>query len=211
VYRVPEGIGPVEAALVEPMSVAFRGVLLGRPTPGACAVVLGAGPIGIGCLFALRALGIDDVVVSEPSAARRAVAASIGAAAVLDPTSTDGAAFVLERTRGAGASVAIDAAGVQESFDSGLALTGRRGRFVTLAAYPRPVRYDPTAIMMREIEIISSFSTCGEFAVVLEQMQAGLYALGGWIERVPFDRHLEAYGRLHRAEAVKVLVDVAAA
>jgi (R,R)-butanediol dehydrogenase / meso-butanediol dehydrogenase / diacetyl reductase len=145
--------------------------------------------------------------------ARRAVAASLGAAEVLDPASTDAVAAVLERTRGAGAGTVIDAAGTAESFRTGLALTGRRGRFVTLAAYAEPVRYHPTQVMMREIEIVSSFSSCGELAAVLGHMQAGRYALGSldrWVERVPFERQLDAYGRLHRGEAMKLLIDVGA-
>jgi (R,R)-butanediol dehydrogenase/meso-butanediol dehydrogenase/diacetyl reductase len=209
VHRVPEGIDAVRAALVEPMSVAFRGVRLGRPRPGTCAVVLGAGPIGLGCWFALRALGIEDVVVSEPAASRRRVASSLGADPVLDPSAGDVVAAVLEHTRGAGADLAIDAAGNPASFRTGLALTGRGGRFVTLAAYTEAVAYNPTEIMMREIEIVSSFSTCGEFGEVLAQMQAGRYPLEGWVERVPFEDQLAAYERLHRGTAMKVLIDVA--
>lgn len=34
-HRVPEGVDAVQAALVEPMSVAYHGVLRGHPTPGA--------------------------------------------------------------------------------------------------------------------------------------------------------------------------------
>jgi len=209
-HRVPEGLGAVAAALVEPMSVAYRGVLLARPAPGGCAAVLGAGPIGIGCLLALRALGVDDVVVSEPVAGRRAVAAALGAALVLDPTASDVAAAVREHTRGAGVCVAIDAAGFAASFRTALAIAGRRGRLVTLAAYTEPVAYDPNDAMMRELEIVSSFSTCGEFRAVLEHMRAGRYPLDGWVERVPFERQLDAYDRLHRGAAMKVLVDVGA-
>ena len=43
------------------------------------------GPIGIGVLLGLRAKGIDDVVVVEPSAKRREAIAALGATDVLDP------------------------------------------------------------------------------------------------------------------------------
>ena len=207
-HRVPEGIDAVQAALVEPMAVAYRGALLGRPAPGCRAAVLGAGPIGIGCLLALRALGVEDVVVSEPAPERRTVAAALGASLVLDPGATDVAAAVREHTRGAGVAVAIDAAGFAASFRTALAIAGRGGRIVTLAAYTEPVAYDPNDAMMRELEIVSSFSTCGEFTAVLEHMQAGRYPLAGWVERVAFDAQLDAYARLHRGETLKVLVDV---
>jgi len=127
---------------------------------------------------------------------------------VLDPSATYVVAAVLEHTRGAGADLAIDAAGNPASFRTGLALTGRGGRFVTLAAYAEAVAYNPTEIMMREIEIVSSFSTCGEFSEVLAHMQAGRYPLEGWVERVPFEGQVAAYERLHRGTAIKVLIDV---
>jgi (R,R)-butanediol dehydrogenase/meso-butanediol dehydrogenase/diacetyl reductase len=207
-YRVPEGVDAVHAALAEPMSVAYHGVTLARPAPGDTAVVLGAGPIGIGCYLALRALGVDDVVVSEPAPDRRAAIATIGAERVLDPSATDVVAEVLEHTQGAGAAVTIDAAGVADSFQTGAAVTGRKGRFVTLAAYMAPISYNPTDLMMREIEIVSSFSSCGEFAPVLEHMANGRYPIDGWVERVPFERHLDAYERLHAGTAMKILVDL---
>ena len=190
------------------MSVAYHGVVTGRPVPGATAVVFGAGPIGIGCFLALRALGMDDVVISEPAAARREAAWFVGAENVIDPTATDAVGEILEHTKGVGAALTIDAAGVGETFDAGLAVTGRLGRFVTLAAYMQPVSYNPTEIMMREIEIVSSFSSNGEFAAVLEHMAAGRYPTDGWVERVPFDSHTDVYDRLHHGQAIKVLVDV---
>jgi (R,R)-butanediol dehydrogenase/meso-butanediol dehydrogenase/diacetyl reductase len=190
------------------MAVAYHGVLRGRPTPGATAVVLGAGPIGIGCLLALRALGVDDVLVSEPAPERRAVAASLGATRALDPASTDVGAEILEHTGGAGAALTIDAAGVAESFRTGLAATGRKGRFVTLAAYMQPVSFNPSEVMMREIEIVASFSSCGEFEPVLQHMAAGRYPIERWVERVGFKTHVDAYDRLHRGSAMKILVDV---
>lgn len=207
-YPVPEGVDAAQAALTEPMSVAYHGVSLAAPEPGTTAVVLGAGPIGVGCFLALRALGVDDVVVSEPAPDRRAAIAGIGAETVLDPSATDVVGEVLERTKGTGATVTVDAAGVPESFRVGAAVTGRKGRFVTLAAYMEPVTYNPTELMMREIQIISSFSNCGDFAAVLDHMAKGRYPTEGWVERVPFDTHLEAYDRLHHGTAKKVLVDL---
>jgi (R,R)-butanediol dehydrogenase / meso-butanediol dehydrogenase / diacetyl reductase len=206
---VPEGVGAKQAAMVEPLSVAYHGVRQGRPTPGTTAVVLGGGPIGIGTFLALRAQGVDDVIVSEPAAARRDALASVGAEQVLDPTETDVTAAVMEHTKGEGTDLTIDAAGVAATFTTGLAVTGRRGRFVTLAAYGEPMSYNPTDLMIREIEIVSSFSSSGEFDTVLGHMAAGEYPTDSWSETVSLDDHLTAYDRLQDGRAIKVLVDVA--
>ena len=206
-YKLPESVGPVLGALVEPMSVAYRAVLRAHPRPGATAVVFGGGPIGIGSFLGLRALGVDDVTVVEPAAERRAAVARLGAA-VLDPATTDVVTTIRDATKGAGASVVIDAAGVAASFDAALGVAATGGRIVTVAAYMGPVTYNPTDLMMREIEIVSSFSYAGEFDAVIEHMAAGRYPTDGWIEQLPFDDHLGAYDRLHRGEAIKLMVDL---
>jgi (R,R)-butanediol dehydrogenase / meso-butanediol dehydrogenase / diacetyl reductase len=208
VFPVPEGVEPAQAALAEPMSVSYHGVSLARPEPATSAVVLGAGPIGIGCYLALRAMGVEDVVVTEPSPDRRAAIARLGAETILDPSTDEVVDAILDHTSGLGTTATIDAAGTADSFRVGTAVTGRKGRFVTLAAYIEPVAYNPTDLMMREVEILASFSNCGDFAPVLEHMASGRYPTDGWVEHVPFEDHLEAYERLHERSAMKLLVDL---
>ena len=207
-HRLAEGLGAVHGALVEPMSVAYRGVLRAEPTPDATAVVFGAGPIGIGAFLALRALGVDDVTLVEPAAARRAAVSALGAESVLDPNAVDVVGEVRERTGGAGARVVIDAAGTPGSFTAATGVAATRGRVVTLAAYVEPVTYNPTDVMMRELEIVSSFSYNGEFDAVIDHMAAGRYPIDGWVERVSWEDQLTAYPRLHDGEAIKLLIDL---
>ena len=57
--------------------------------PPAGAIVTGCGPVGLGSVAALVERGIDPIVVSDPSAARRAIAAAFGAHVVVDPAEDD--------------------------------------------------------------------------------------------------------------------------
>jgi hypothetical protein len=43
---------------------------------------------------------------------------------------------------------------------------------------------------------------------VIEHMAAGRDPTDGWVERLPFADHLDAYERLHRGEAIKLMVDL---
>ena len=208
-HKLPEGLGrrarrPGRADVGR----VPRRCCAAEPRPADAAVVFGGGPIGIGAFLALRALGVDDVTVVEPAAERRAAVAALGAERVLDPTATDVVSDVREHTGGAGARVVIDAAGVPASFTAALGVAAPRGRVVTVAAYMEPVSYNPTDVMMRELEIVSSFSYNGEFDAVIEHMAAGRYPTEGWVERVPFDDQLSAYDRLHRGEAIKLMIDL---
>lgn len=75
---------PFEAgAIVEPLAVALHGIGMSSFEAGMCVGVIGAGPIGLLSLLALRALGAGKVVVAEPSQTRATLAESLGADVVL--------------------------------------------------------------------------------------------------------------------------------
>jgi (R,R)-butanediol dehydrogenase / meso-butanediol dehydrogenase / diacetyl reductase len=209
-HKLPDGVSATAGALAEPLSVAYHAVRQSRPEPGQPAVVFGAGPIGIGCFLGLRAMGVDEVIVVEPAADRRAAASAVGASTVLDPAATDVVAHVLEQTKGAGVPVSIDAAGAEAAFRTALRVTGRRGRLVPVAAYVEPFAFNPSEAMLYEIEIVASFSYNDEFDTVLGHLAAGRYPTDAWVEHVPFDTHTDAYERMRAGSIIKAMVDVQA-
>lgn len=91
-HKLPRNVDLRMGALVEPMAVSWHAVERGRIEAGQTALVSGAGPIGIGVWFALRARGVETIIVSEPSEGRRAAIAGVGANILVDPTSEDLAA-----------------------------------------------------------------------------------------------------------------------
>lgn len=86
---VPDHVPPAVAALTEPLAVGFGNVARAAPAAGTGAVVIGAGPIGLGATAALVERGVAPVVVSEPSPRRRSLAARFGAHVVVDPGARD--------------------------------------------------------------------------------------------------------------------------
>jgi len=207
-WAVPDGIDPMDAAVVEPMAVAFHGIERAAVTPGDRAVVLGAGPIGLGAYLGLRAEGVDQVAVVEPSPERRAAAEAVGAPAVLDPTDGSATEAIAELFGGAGATVAIDAAGTQGSFDTAVAVAAPKARIVLVAAFAESVQFNPLAVLQRETRIDMAFAYRGTFGPVLRHMAAGRYPTSPWVRHMALDDVVEAYGMLHRREAVKLLIDI---
>jgi len=68
VYRVPTGVSPESAALVEPLAVGLQAVLDNRPNDGDKVLVIGGGVIGAMVVKCMRALGSGcDITVVEPS------------------------------------------------------------------------------------------------------------------------------------------------
>lgn len=88
-YRVPEGLPAEVAALAEPLACALHAVDLAELQPGATALVLGAGPIGVLCAALLVTVGASRVVVSEPHPDRRDCVRDFGAEPV-EPEAVSG-------------------------------------------------------------------------------------------------------------------------
>src|SRR5204863_9447536 len=69
--EVPNGLDARRAALTEPMAVGVHAVNRADITPGAAAVVIGAGPVGVAVIAALALKGIEPIVAADFSPRRR--------------------------------------------------------------------------------------------------------------------------------------------
>jgi (R,R)-butanediol dehydrogenase/meso-butanediol dehydrogenase/diacetyl reductase len=206
VHVLPANVDLRLGALVEPMAVAWHAVDRSGVDEGGSALIAGAGPIGIGVWFALKARGITDVLVSEPSAVRRDVLAALGAR-VIDPTSEDLAAAVAELTGGDGVDVAFDAAGVGPAVTSGLAALVPGGRVVVVAIHERAIELLPTTLVMSETEIVGALAYMPEdFDAVIEAMSRGVYDTTGWVGETELDGVVDAIHKLRSGSGAKVLV-----
>jgi (R,R)-butanediol dehydrogenase/meso-butanediol dehydrogenase/diacetyl reductase len=113
VHRLPPSVSLDQGALVEPLAVCRHAIRRAGVKSGDKVVIHGGGPIGLGLVLTLYALGVDQVAVVEPSEARLQNLQAVGATTIIDPAHAD----VLESIRGfagaPGADVSFDAAGVE--------------------------------------------------------------------------------------------------
>jgi len=155
-HRIPEGVSLREAAIAEPVAVALHGVTRSGIRPGMRALVTGAGPVGSFTLAVLRAQGIDDVTVSEPSPVRRALAQRLGAAAVVAPEDLVAPALplhVVDRPF----DVAFECSGVAAAIESALAQLGKTGTLVLLGTGMEPPRLDAIRVLLNELVVTGAY------------------------------------------------------
>jgi (R,R)-butanediol dehydrogenase/meso-butanediol dehydrogenase/diacetyl reductase len=205
-HVLPENVDLRMGALVEPMSVAWHAVARSGVDAGGTALIAGAGPIGIGVWFALRAQGVEKVLVSEPSAERRAIIAALGAT-VVDPVNDDLAAAVASLTGGDGVDVAFDAAGAGPAITSSLASLVPGGRVVVVAIHERTMDFLPTQLVMAETEIAGALAYLPEdFDAVIAAMARGAYDTTGWVQEVQLEGVVDAIHALRGGAGAKILV-----
>ncbi|MGB3373817.1 MAG: 2,3-butanediol dehydrogenase [Microbacterium sp.] len=205
-HALPENVSLREGALVEPMAVGWHAVRRSGVQAGGTALIAGAGPIGIGVWFALKAHGVQNVLVSEPSADRRAALVALGAS-VIDPVNEDLTAAVMAMSDGDGVDVAFDAAGVGPAVTSALASLTPGGRVVVVALHEKPMEFMATPLVTAEAEIVGAVAYLPEdFDAVIRAMSAGLYDTTGWVDEVDLDGVVEAIHALRGGVGSKILV-----
>jgi len=109
-FPLPADIDAAGGALLETLGVAIHAVDLAHIRPGQSVAVLGAGPVGLLALQMAKLAGAAPLIVTEPLAARAAMARQLGADVVIETGKPDAVAAILNATQQRGVDVAIEAA-----------------------------------------------------------------------------------------------------
>ncbi len=133
---LPDGMTPIEGALLEPLGVAIHTVDLSHLRVGQSIVVLGAGPIGLLIAAVARAAGAGRIIMTEPIPERSAFALDYVADVVLHPYEQDVVKEVMKITRGRGVDIAFEAAGAPETPQQGVGML-RPGGTLVLCGIPQ--------------------------------------------------------------------------
>ncbi|MBC9944368.1 2,3-butanediol dehydrogenase [Leucobacter sp. cx-328] len=153
VHKVDKSVALDEAALIEPLSVAYHAVKRSGVQAGQTALVGGAGPIGQLTAAVLTALGVK-VIISELSPLRRQKALDAGVAEVaLNPAETDVVAEVKKLTGGKGADVAFECTSVQVVFDTLMDAVRPTGVIVVVSIWGKLASFDMHKLVMKEIDV----------------------------------------------------------
>ncbi len=199
-----------EAALIEPLSVAHHAVVRSGAESGTVAIVGGAGPIGLLVAAVLKGLGVTTIV-TELSEARKAKALSSGVADyVIDPTTEDVKARVLELSGGIGADIGFECAGVNAVLDTMLDTVRPAGVVVNVSIWGKPATIDMQKLVLKEIDLRGTIAYVRDHEAVIKMVQDGVVDLAPFITgRIQLEELIsQGFTTLieHNDTAVKILV-----
>jgi L-iditol 2-dehydrogenase len=146
---------PFDAAtLVEPLAIAMHSLHLTSIRRGETVAVIGAGPIGLMTIAALRAAGAGRIWAVEPLAHRRELAFAIGAGSALEPE--EAVEEILHATGQRGVDCAIDCAAGTETTNQALVLARNAGRVAITGIHStHNVALDGSAMRRKELTIFN--------------------------------------------------------
>jgi L-iditol 2-dehydrogenase len=200
-YRLPGGVGFDRAAMVEPLSIAFHAVRLAQPRVNDVAVVVGAGMIGLLILQVLKVAGCGLVISADvdPSKLKRAL--ENGADAALDPQAKDFSDQVKERTSGRGADLSFEAVGVTAALQTALGSVRKGGKLTLVGNVAPKVDLALQAVVTREIAMLGSCGSQGEYPACLDLIAGGRVQLDSLLSaKAPLSEGAAWFDRLYKRE-----------
>jgi threonine dehydrogenase-like Zn-dependent dehydrogenase len=206
---VPDELSLKHAALTEPLAVALHGITrAGGARPGTRWLVTGGGPIGFLSVAALKALGVDDIVVSEPKESRRVLCEKLGARSV-EPSELVTPAMPYEIVDEP-FDVALECSGNGRAQESALAQLKRAGTLVLVGAGMARPKFDPNRILLNELVVTGAFVYDFDgFPRALDLLASGRLPNDVLVEQedYPLSRLLDAAVGLHEGHlAAKAMI-----
>jgi len=134
--KIPDGVSDEEVMFVT--DIASTGISAAETANvriGDSVVVYAQGPIGLCATAGARLMGASLIIGVDSNPTRLEMAKTMGADVVIDYTQEDPVARVKELTEGRGADVAIEALGIQETFENCMKSVRPAGVVSSLGVY----------------------------------------------------------------------------
>ncbi len=195
-HAVPEALPDTSAVFAEPLAAACQVLQQVHVQPGARAIVIGDGKLGLLCAQVLALTGSHVSLVGHHRAH-------------LEPLAQRGIATALsdEPVEG-GADIVIEATGSPSGLGRALSLLRPRGALVLKSTYYGPTQVDMSALVVNEVTLVGS--RCGPFEPALRLLVNGDVNVAWMIEACyPLRDAVVAFAHAARPGALKVLLGIA--
>lgn len=177
IHKLPETVDFQAGALTEPLACVVHATLTTPTvTPGDVAVIAGPGAIGLLTLQVVKAAGATAVVLgTDVDEHRLTLAKELGADHAVNVQRSDPASLLRDLTEGGlGADVVYECAGAGPAAQQLLTLVRRRGRYVQVGLFGKPVAWDLDQLVYKELTATgSNASTPPSWLRAIELMRTG--------------------------------------
>ncbi|GIK73534.1 MAG: sorbitol dehydrogenase [Chloroflexota bacterium] len=177
IHELPENVDFRAGALTEPLACVVHAALTTPTvTPGDVAVIAGPGSIGLLTLQVVKAAGATAVMLgTDADEHRLELARDLGADHVVNVQRSDPASLIGDLTEGGlGADVVYECAGAGAAAQQLLTLVRRRGRYVQIGLFGKPIAWDLDQLVYKELTATgSNASTPSSWLRAIELMRTG--------------------------------------
>lgn len=200
-YRLPENLSFVQAAMVEPVSIAFHAVSLTPISLNDSAVVIGSGMVGIFVVQALRAAGCGTVIAVDLEQSKLDLALKLGADHGLLAGEVDVPEEVRKLTDGRGANIAIEVVGNTIAVNTAINSLRKGGALTIVGNLAPTVEFPLQEVVTRQISVAGSCSSSGEYPACLDMIARGVVNVDALVSKIaPLSEGADWFRKLYSQE-----------
>ena len=190
VFKLADSATLEEGAMVEPLCVGLEVSRRGRLSIEDNLVIFGAGAIGLCALKVAKCYRARKIISVDVDDNRLKLAQDMGADYTINSAKENLQERVMELTDGEGASLVMEATGVEAALEACFTVTAYRGRVAILGFYKSPlVQIPPIHIVKKELDVYGSRVYKNRFPLALDLLAKGQVNLKDLItHRFPFDQ-----------------------
>ncbi len=208
-YHLPDSLDDMQAAFVEPLACVVHAMKRIRVLPADPVLILGAGPMGLLLVQALRRMGASHIAVVEKQAPRLELARRMGASLAVAPGQEQDEQLKAVAPRGFG--VVIDATGVPAVIEGAFRFLRPRGTYLQFGVAPNhaKVNVSPYDIFRNDWMIIGTFALCYTFLPAIDWLASGAIDIAPLVSHtVPMADFADLFGQFAAGKTLKVHIQI---
>ncbi|XP_062565769.1 sorbitol dehydrogenase-like isoform X2 [Armigeres subalbatus] len=177
-YKLPDHVSMEEGAMLEPLSVAVYATRIADIRLGSRVIIFGAGPIGLMCLIAAKAMGATRTVILDLARAKHRLdlAKKLGVTGTIAITKDDKEGDLVKRIHeilGGPADRVLECTGSEPGIRISIRATRNAGQICLVGLGNDDVKVPMVDAISREINILTAMRFNHDFPAALEIVASG--------------------------------------
>ena len=199
-YKLPEEVSFLQAAMIEPLSIAVHAVRVSNIAQDQDVAVVGTGMIGLLLVQVLAAKGCRKLIAVDVDDDKLALAKRFGATHIVN-SKGDAVKDILDITQGRGLDASFEAVGIEVTGNIAIKSLRKGGTAVLVGNLSAMESLPVQAIVTRQLSVLGSCASAGEYDECIQLIAEKKVDVEAFVSAsAPLDEGAEWFKRLYAKE-----------
>lgn len=212
-YLLPEGLNEEVAVFLSDVLPTSHeiGVQYGNVKPGDTIAIVGTGPIGMGCLLTAQFYSPAQIIAVDMDDNRLAMAKELGATHTINSAKEDAVQRILEITGGRGVDCAMEAVGVEATWDICQNVVKEGGHIANVGVHGKSVNFELNKLWIKNLTITTGLVNTNTTGMLLKTCCSGKLPLEKLATHhfkfSEFEKAYDVFKHASNEKALKVMIN----
>jgi 2-desacetyl-2-hydroxyethyl bacteriochlorophyllide A dehydrogenase len=199
--KIPDNMSFAQAAMAEPVSIAYHGVERADIEMNDLVAVVGSGMIGLLTIQVARLTACGTIAAIDIDDRKLKMARELGADIVINSANQDPLEVLLREAGRGEVDVCLDAVGLPSSINTALSVVRKGGTLVLIGNWAPEIPLALQVVVMREIDLKGSAASNRDFDASVDLIASGRVKVDSLISKVvPLEEGPEWFHVLHEGK-----------